>query len=201
MAEGQGGKKTKKRQAKPRVQVAQLEKKGQTAQVKKEMAMQREVVQFFTEITNGLRDAKLKAKAAVIAKDGPQTVEALSQAQMPLGGPLDDLVADLDIRIADDYTLVDPYGEVVRKPMLIQRLRSGRAIFDDFAYKDVNVRIYRSKAVMTNFITLKATFGGRPFVGTYAETHTLQKLGTVWQVVATHMGLVQEKGGPLVFAP
>jgi hypothetical protein len=195
------GKKTKKRQAKSKSDAAQPDEKAQTAQVKKAMAMQREVVQFFSDYTNGLKDAKLKAHAAVVAKDGAQTAKELARAQMPLGGALDEFVAGLDIRIAENYTLVDPYGEVVRKPVLLQRLRSGRAIFDDFAYKDVNVRIYSNKAVMTNFITLKAQFDGRPFVGTYAETHTLQKVGTVWQLIATHMGLVQEKGGPVVFAP
>lgn len=195
------GKKTKQPAKTKAKAAAQLDATAQTAEVKKAMAMQREVVQFFTDFTSGLREAKLKAQAAVIAKSGPQAAAELAQAQMPLGGALDDLVADLDFRIADDYTLVDPYGDVVRKSVLIQRLRSGRAIFDDFAYSDVNVRIYNTKAVMTNFITLKATFGGRPFVGTYAETHTLQKLGKVWQLVATHMGLVQERNGPVVFAP
>lgn len=199
MAEGPNGTKGKKKAAKPKAKAAQPEDK--TRDSKKVMAMQREVVQFFTEFGQALRDAKVKSRAALVAKEGKQTADALAEAQMPLGGPLDDVVAQLETRFADDYTFVDPYGEVVLKPLLIQRLRSGRAIFDDFAYRDVNVRIYNNKALMTNFITLKGVFRGRDFVGTYAETHTLQKLGTAWQVIATHMNLVQEKGGPLVFAP
>jgi hypothetical protein len=171
---------------------------GRQKQKLQEMQMQREVIEFFTEHHEALKAAKKESQTDLAARVGDEAALAAKKKGMPLGGALDNLIALLDSRIADDYTFIDPYGEIVYKPRLIQRLRSGRAIFDNFIYSQQNVRIYGDMAVMTNLATVHGVLDGREVSGKYFETHTLHKKDTGWQLLASQMNLIQPSLVPFI---
>ncbi|HMB92930.1 MAG TPA: nuclear transport factor 2 family protein [Rhodothermales bacterium] len=165
---------------------------------KEQMSTEQEIIQFFRDRTETLRTSKLRASEALAKEQGEEEVIKRSRTQLPLGGPLDEAIADFEQHIADDYVFLDPYGDIVTKSMVIQRLRSGRAIFENFTYSDFNIRLYGDVAVVNNQIAFSGIRDGRDISGTYTETHTLQKTKIGWVFLNSHMNRVMRKKANVV---
>lgn len=153
--------------------------------------MRNEVVKFFTENDKALNAAKIEAQTGLANRQGWTAVKAARQAQLPIGEALDRVVNQYETHLADDYTFIDPYGEVIDKPVYLQQLRSGHAIFDDLTRSQHNIRLYGENAVMTCLVTVTGVLGGRDITGRYSETHTLRRQGESWQLLASQSTLAQ----------
>jgi hypothetical protein len=136
--------------------------------------VKQEIDEFLTKSHESLVIAKREALAVLTAREGPEAVEAIQRSQLPLGGVLDSVIREYATHIADDYTFVGPYGEVVTKQELLQRLRTGVGIFEDFARTQHDIRVYGELAVSTSLIKVKGEIDGQEVDGQYWETHTMQ---------------------------
>lgn len=158
---------------------------------KAEMEVEQEIIRFFHETTEGLQKAKRDAEVALEAKEGEGAGTRRRQALLPLGGPLDDYVARVGTYFHDDYVFIDPYGDLVDKRHVLQRMQAGSAIFDTVILSDLDVRVYGDVAVITNKLTYKGTRDGRVIDSVYAETHTWQRQKEGWLMHTTHMNRIQ----------
>lgn len=152
---------------------------------------EQEVAQFFAKYHDALTTSKKKAMSALTASKGREAIEEARKAKLPLGQILDDAVKEYGTHIAEEYTYIDPFGIVITKPQVIQRLRCGDGIFDDLIRRQHNVRIYNDLAVSTSLVKVKGDLGNEDINGEYLETHTLQRVGKDWQLVASQITEVQ----------
>jgi hypothetical protein len=167
-----------------------------TAKVK----LEQEVAEFFAKHHDALTTSKQKALTTMAASKGKATVDSARKAKLPLGRVLDDAVSEYSSHVAEEYTFIDPYGAVMTKQHLIQGLRSGEGIFDDLTRTQHDVRIYKDLAVSTSLVKVKGEYNDQDISGEYWETHTLQRVGSGWQLVASQATQVQKLSALLLKA-
>lgn len=146
---------------------------------------EQEVAQFFAKHHDALTTSKKKALAALTASKGKEGIDEARRAKLPLGRILDDAVKEFGAHIAEEYTYIDPFGIIITKPQVIERLRSGEGIFDDLIRRQHNVRVYKDLAVSTSLVKVKGELNNEDVSGEYWETHTLQRVGKDWQLIAS----------------
>ena len=93
-------------------------------------------------------------------------------------------VAPLDRIYADDYTLVNEFGDLLTKAPRLAAIKSGELKYESISFDEVNVRLYGHTAVATLRSTLKARLKGQDIGGKLRVTVTLVKIKGRWQVVA-----------------
>jgi ketosteroid isomerase-like protein len=94
--------------------------------------------------------------------------------------------AALDKMWADDYTFVNPEGEVMTKAQRLDAVKSGAMKFESLTFNDVKVRMYGDTAVVNAKTSAKGTMNGKDNSGTSTATIVLVKGKDGWRVVLGH---------------
>jgi hypothetical protein len=104
--------------------------------------------------------------------------------------------------LSDDYTLIQPSGQVINKA---QELEQVKALVPNFKLKsywveDVSVRVTGARATVMGHIVLKGTLDGQGLTRRYWFTRTFEKrrrftkLRGRWRIVAAQMIELPEGG-------
>ena len=95
--------------------------------------------------------------------------------------------------LAEDYTLTNPFGEVMTKAQRIGEIKPGGIQFDSYTVDDVKVRVYGDTAVVTNQATMSGKRGDQVLAGQYRITSVFVNKGGNWQVVAAQSTAIPAK--------
>lgn len=140
-----------------------------------------QVIQMYRNYEQGLKHAK--AQHAQAAARGESADQAAITA----------LVESLTNTLSDDYTLIDPGGNVVNRERIVDHIRNLH-VFDEYERDDHQVRVYGNTALYTSRVRVVGTFQGHNVSGVYRETHHLKRRGENWEITHTHMTLIQPIG-------
>lgn len=88
---------------------------------------------------------------------------------------------------ADDYTFVDPMGNLMTREQDIEQIKSGKLKFESHEHSNVERRIYGDTAVVTGVSTIKGTYEGEDFSGKYRWTDTYVRKDGEWKVAASQV--------------
>jgi ketosteroid isomerase-like protein len=130
-----------------------------------------------------------------------EKVATPSRAEQAVRQTFDELVssyakndAAVPTRIyAEDFTMTNPFGEVMTKEQRIGQIKPGGVMFDSYSVDDVSVRIYGDTAVVTNRATLAGKRGDQTLAGQYRITQVFVKKGGNWQLVAAQSTPIVEQ--------
>ncbi|MGH9944875.1 MAG: nuclear transport factor 2 family protein, partial [Pyrinomonadaceae bacterium] len=107
-------------------------------------------------------------------------------------------MAALEQILADEYTFIDPLGEVSDKRENIAHICSGACVIENTESSDIRVRVYGLTAVVTARSTFKARYKGFSFQGQCQYTDILVKRDGRWRAVASQATLA--RGGVLLLS-
>lgn len=138
-------------------------------------ANEQEVVQLFRTFQDAANQTREAYLAGVRAGTPPDRAS------------LERLAVQLGSYLPEDYTLVDPFGDVVDKQHCTDRVRSGANLFVEYERSEHDVRFYGGTAVYISLVSLKGERSGLDVSGEYRETHILRKPGSQWEIVASQM--------------
>jgi ketosteroid isomerase-like protein len=102
-------------------------------------------------------------------------------------------VAFHDRIMADDYTWISPWSEIVTKAQDIEEIKSGDSVIASWVLTDMKVRVYGDAAVVTVRDMVKETYKGKDVSGQYQRTDTWVKRAGRWQCVAGHTSRIAQK--------
>jgi hypothetical protein len=153
--------------------------------------IEQEVRAFFTTTHERLLAAKKRAEADLRRRTGAEGVVLAARERKPLGGALDAVVNEYGGHLAPEYTFVDPSGALLNRAQMLDGLRAGAGIFEDFTRTQTNVRVYGNRAVVTSLIKVRGESAGQEVTGQYYETHTLLRNGGL-VLLATQLTRIQE---------
>jgi len=100
------------------------------------------------------------------------------------------LVAAWDMiqpHVDDNYTFVDPWGNVSGKNHLEELIQSGEGVFAEYKRGEHVVRQHGDTVIYVSAVTLSGQRDGQDVSGSYRETHTLVKRDHGWVVLASQM--------------
>ncbi len=87
--------------------------------------------------------------------------------------------------MAEEFTEVDPGGNVNSKKDNLDSLKSGKLAFTSAVMDQAKVKVFGDTAVVTARSTIKGTDSGKDVSGRYRFTDTWIKRDGRWQCVAT----------------
>lgn len=93
--------------------------------------------------------------------------------------------------LADEYTFIDPLGEISDKRENLAHIRTGACVIENTESSDIRVRVYDHTAVVTARSTFKARYKGFGFRGECQYTDILVKRDGRWHAVASHATLAR----------
>ena len=93
--------------------------------------------------------------------------------------------AALDRIYAENYTLVNEFGELTTKAPRLAAIKSGELKLESVSFDEVNIRLYGNTAVATFRVTQKGQFKGQAIGGQLRATSTYVKMKGRWQLVAS----------------
>lgn len=88
---------------------------------------------------------------------------------------------------ADDFTFINPSGDLLSKAQRMENVRSGATKFDSIDTSAQKIRAYGDVAVATGLVTIKGQYSGQEGSGQYRITHAWVKRDGRWQMVALQM--------------
>lgn len=95
--------------------------------------------------------------------------------------------AFFDRVLADEWTIIDPMGEVSNKERQIRELKDGTFVVKSMDNKELKVRIYGDAAVVTGCSEVKAKYKGNDFSSTDRWTDVYVKRDGKWRCVSTQV--------------
>ena len=98
----------------------------------------------------------------------------------------------LDAVLADDFLLINPFGEVADKAEQLRILKDGTLHFDQLETFDQKVRVYGDAAVLTDRRRAKATDRSRAASFSVRTTEVYAKRGGKWQCVSMQVTRIAE---------
>ena len=96
-------------------------------------------------------------------------------------------------RVADDWIIIDPNGEIVDRTRFFEVIKSGMLTHDMMESKDSRVRVYGDSAVVTAVTRTKGKFMGHDFSTQERATDVFVKRDGRWQCVLTHLTRFPDK--------
>jgi uncharacterized protein (TIGR02246 family) len=97
-------------------------------------------------------------------------------------------VAALDRIWADDYTFINPMGQLVTKQQRLANLTSGATAFGAIEnIGEAQVRVYGNSAVVTSRASVIARYSGQEGSGDYRAMSVWVKRNGRWQLVANQI--------------
>jgi ketosteroid isomerase-like protein len=102
-------------------------------------------------------------------------------------------VTALDKMWADDYTFINPRGELVTKAERIANLKSGATEFQTITPRREKLHLHGNVAVDIGRVSLQGTkYGGQKSSGEYRYTNVWVKSGGNWQLLANQVTLIKK---------
>lgn len=102
-------------------------------------------------------------------------------------------IAALEKIWADDYTFINPQGELVTKAERIANLKSGATEFQAIGSRREKLHVHGNVAVDIGRVTLHGTkYGGQESSGEYRYTDVWLKAGGSWQLLANQITLIRK---------
>ncbi len=92
-------------------------------------------------------------------------------------------VATLDKLTADDYTLINAFGQEMDKSQTMNAIKSGDIKITSNELSDLKVRVYGNTAVVTGKSDVKGTMGGKDISGQLVFSRVYVKKNGRWQAV------------------
>lgn len=92
----------------------------------------------------------------------------------------------------DDWSVIDPSGNVVKKAQVMEELKSGQRKIEAGKIDEVRVRDFGDFAVVTGRTFAAGSYYGTNFSVKLRFTDVCVKRGEDWQVVASHATLIPE---------
>jgi len=89
--------------------------------------------------------------------------------------------------VADDWIIIEPYGEIVDRTRFFEVIKSGALTHDIMDSEDFRVRVYGNSAVVTAITSAKGKFMGQEFSTRERATDVFVKRDERWQCVLTHL--------------
>lgn len=86
---------------------------------------------------------------------------------------------------ADDFTFIDPMGEMATKAQVVEMLKSGSYKFTALELDKLTVKVFGDAAIATYGQTEKSQYQGKDNSGHYIYTDVWLKRNGNWQVVRT----------------
>ena len=119
-----------------------------------------------------------------------QVIELAEQARMAaLKGDAD----WQDRNLADDFTAIEPTGEIKTKSEAIAMRRSGAVKFESIVILDRQVRVYGDTAIVITRANIKAHISGHEFEGGSWLTAVWVKRNGQWKEVASQSTSIPKK--------
>lgn len=94
---------------------------------------------------------------------------------------------------ADNYTFVDPSGQLMSREQDLNDVKSGKLKFTSFDQSDVQTRVYGNTAIVTGVATIKGTYGDNDISGRYRWTDTFVRQNGQWKVAASQVNRIMEQ--------
>ena len=89
--------------------------------------------------------------------------------------------------VADDWIIIEPYGEIVDRTRFFEVIKSGALTHDAMESEDFRVRVYGDSAVVTAITCAKGKFMGQEFSTHERATDVFVRRDGRWQCVLTHL--------------
>ena len=98
--------------------------------------------------------------------------------------------------VADEFTLIDPTGNVIDKQQMLRDITSGRISFKSYQLRQETLAFHGDTAIGIDSFTMagslkQATKSGKvvdlEIDGKYRQTNTYVKKGTRWVLAACHL--------------
>ncbi len=104
-------------------------------------------------------------------------------------------VAALEQFWAEEYTFVNPQGELLSKAERLANLRAGRTTFDTLApqTREERIRVYGDVAVHANLLMIGGRYSGQAHGGTYRSLVIWVRRDRRWQQVASQLTAVADR--------
>jgi ketosteroid isomerase-like protein len=101
-------------------------------------------------------------------------------------------MAMVEKQTSDDYTLINPNGQMSDKAQMLDAFKSGKSKISMNEISDMKVRIYGNTAIVTGKSNVKGVMGGKDVNGPVMFTRVYVKKGGHWQSVALQQTRVSE---------
>ena len=98
----------------------------------------------------------------------------------------------LDAILSDDWSVIDPFGEVISKARQAKELKDWTADFVSFDSSEVKVRVDGDAAVVTGRYQVKVKIRGRENTILVRITESFAKQGGKWRCVSTQVTRIAE---------
>ncbi len=98
--------------------------------------------------------------------------------------------------LADEWTIIDPTGEVSDKARQIREVKDGTFAVESMDNKEMKVRVYGDAAVVTGLSEMKAKYKGEDISGTDRWTDVFVRRDGKWRCVASQATRVPEGDKP-----
>jgi ketosteroid isomerase-like protein len=104
-------------------------------------------------------------------------------------------VAALEQFWAEEYTFVNPRGELLTKAERLANLRAGQTTFDTLApqAREERIRVYGDVAVHANRLTIGGRYSGQAHSGIYRSLVIWVRRDGRWQQVASQLTAVADQ--------
>ena len=101
----------------------------------------------------------------------------------------------LDAILADDFVVINPFGELETKAVNLKWLKDGTLRFDSIESSEEKVRVYGDAAVLTVRGRVKVTFKGRSESLSVRNSEFYAKQGGKWRCVFQQVTRIAEPPG------
>ncbi len=98
----------------------------------------------------------------------------------------------LDAILSDDWSGIDPFGEVISKARQAKELKDGTMDFLSIDSSEVKVRVYGDAAIVTGRYQVKLKIRGRENATPVRTTESFAKQGGKWRCVSAQVTRIAE---------
>ncbi|HEX8474639.1 MAG TPA: nuclear transport factor 2 family protein [Pyrinomonadaceae bacterium] len=98
----------------------------------------------------------------------------------------------IDAILADDWSVIDPGGQILTKAQVMEEAKSGHRKIEAGTIDEVKVRSFGDVAVVTGRTAAAGSYQGNSFSVRLRFTDVCIKRGNNWQVVASQGTLIAE---------
>jgi ketosteroid isomerase-like protein len=96
-------------------------------------------------------------------------------------------VAALDDIWADDYTFINPHGDLLTKKQRLQNIKSGTTAVEATARQSEVVHVYGDTVLTASRMTLKGRYSGKAIGGEYRMLNVWVNQQGRWRLAASQM--------------
>lgn len=129
------------------------------------------------------------------ADDSDAKKEIAQLSQQAIDASIKGDTAALDALMADDFTVINPLGEVADKAGHLKVLKDGSLALDSIQPSEVRVRVYGDAAVLTARGLVKGKYKGHDIGGSVRTTEFYAKQGGKWRCVSAQVTSIAGQTG------